>query len=132
MRKAVLVLEDLKDAIQGDVLERLDLQRAEGVARNLARLHATWLEHPKLELSWISDVSTWTRESNWFHSRRILFLERFPNHLDGVARVLLDKIELAPAVANERLKDAPLTLLHGDFRLDNIIFEQQAEPVFLD
>jgi hypothetical protein len=47
-KKAVLVLEDLKDAIQGDVLEPLALERARGVAHSLAKLHATWLEHPKL------------------------------------------------------------------------------------
>lgn len=132
-KKAVLVLEDLSDAIQGDVLEPLDIERAKAVARSLARLHATWLEHPKLaELSWILDVSTWKRESDWFHSQRSLFLERFPDHLDGLARVLLDKIEFAPGVANQRLKDAPVSLLHGDLHLDNLVFERQTEPVFLD
>jgi len=132
-KKAVLVLEDLKDAVQGDVLEKIDLRRAAGIARNLARLHATWLEHPKLaELSWISDVSIWEPENDWFHSRRDLFLERFPDHLDGLARSLLDKIEFAPNVAKRRLKKAPTTLLHGDFHLDNILFEKQVEPVFLD
>lgn len=132
-KKAVLVLEDLREAVQGDELEQLDLARAKGVARSLAGLHATWLDHPKLaELPWISDVSTWKRESDWFVSRRALFLERFPEQLDGLARLLLDKIEFAPVIANERLIDAPLTLLHGDFHLDNIIFEKQTEPVLID
>lgn len=132
-KKAVLVLEDLKDAVQGDVLEQLNLERAKGVARSLARLHTTWLGHPKLaELSWMSEVSTWKTESDWFHSRRTLFLERFPDHLNGLARLLLDKIEFAPRVANERLRDAATTLLHGDFHLDNLLFEKQTEPVFLD
>lgn len=132
-KKAVLVLEDLQDAAQGDVLVQLDLARAKGIAHSLAKLHATWLEHPKLaELTWVPDVSIWTRTNDWFQSRRALFLERFPNNLGGFARLLLDKIEFAPQIANERLKDAPKTLLHGDFHLDNIVFESQTEPVLLD
>jgi aminoglycoside/choline kinase family phosphotransferase len=132
-RKAVLVLEDLSDVIQGDVLEKLDMEREKGVAHSLARLHATWMEHPKLtELSWISDMSNWSPGSDWFHSRRALFLERFPNHLNKKALSVLDRIEFAPHVANERLKNSPVTLLHGDFHFDNIVFEKRIEPVLLD
>jgi streptomycin 6-kinase len=132
-KMAVLLLEDLRDASQGDVLEHLDLDRAKGVAHSLARLHGTWLEHPKLaELSWVSDASAWTREEGWYQSRRTLFLERFPDRLDGLARILLEKIELGPRVANERLAKAPITLLHGDFHLDNFLFDKQTEPVMLD
>ncbi|MCG8348677.1 MAG: ecdysteroid 22-kinase family protein [Chloroflexales bacterium] len=132
-QKAVLVLEDVPDALQGDVLEQLDLERAQAVARNLARLHATWLDHPTLaELPWLPDVSMWERDAAWFDSRRTLFLQRFGDHLHGVSRMLLDRLEHAPRVANARLSSAPTTLLHGDFHLDNIIFEQQTEPVLLD
>jgi thiamine kinase-like enzyme len=35
-------------------------------------------------------------------------------------------------VANERLANAPETLLHGDFHLDNFLFEKKTEPVILD
>lgn len=132
-KRAVLVLEDLSGAIQGDVLEPLDAEPAKGVARSLAKLHTTWLGHPMLaELSWISDVSTWNPEDDWFHARRSLFLERFPGHLGGLARSLLDQIESAPAATNERLKEAPVSLLHGDFHLDNLLFGKLTEPVFLD
>jgi thiamine kinase-like enzyme len=132
-KKAALVLEDIKETDQGDALKLVDLERAQGIAISLARLHSAWLDHPKLtQLSWISDLSTWERQSDWFRSRRTLFLERFPDHLNGMARALLDKIERAPVVANERLRGAPLGLSHGDFHLDNLLFEKQVEPVFLD
>ena len=132
-QKAILVLEDLSDAIQGDVFVPLEPARAEEIACSLAKFHATWLQHPKLaELSWIPDLSTWNRDIDWFQPRRARFLERFPDHLNGLARLLLDKIELAPVVSNARLSEAPKTLLHGDFHLDNLLFENETEPVFLD
>jgi thiamine kinase-like enzyme len=132
-QQAVLVLEDVPNAIQGDALEQLDRERAQAVARNVARLHATWLDHPMLaKLSWLSDVSVWERDAAWFDSRRTLFLQRFGDHLHSVARTLLDRLEHAPRVANARLASAPLTLVHGDFHLDNIIFAKQTEPVLLD
>ncbi len=132
-QQAVLVLEDLQDVVQGDVLAPLERARAEAIARSLAGLHATWLEHARLdELSWLSDVSLWKRESEWFASRRALFIERFGDRLQGLPRALLAELERAPAVANERLGDAPVTLLHGDLHLDNILFEKGTAPVLLD
>lgn len=130
---AVLVLEDLQDVTQGDVLEQLDQARAEGVARSLAGLHARWLEQERLEtLPWLADVCRWEQDSGWFASRRALFIERFGDRLEGVPRALLEQLERAPAVVNERLTAAPWTLLHGDLHLDNVVFENGSEPVLLD
>jgi len=131
--KAVLVLEDLKNVAQGDALKPVNLERAKGIARSLARLHARWLEHPKLtELSWLSNVSVWEQDQEWLDSRRSLFLMRFPNRLNGVARLLFDKLELAPKITNVRLSNAPIILIHGDFHLDNLLFEKETQAIFLD
>lgn len=131
--RAVLVLEDLQDAVQGDYLKLLDLDRAAAVARSLARLHAAWLGHPGLAAyPWLPDVTTWRKERAWFHSRKALFLERFDNRLIGLPRKLLEEIDRAAEAANLRLTAAATTLLHGDFHLDNLVFIDQVEPVFLD
>ncbi|MEM7739004.1 MAG: phosphotransferase [Deinococcota bacterium] len=130
--RTVLVLEDLQGAIQGDVLEPLDLESAKAVARSLAKLHTMWLDHSQLtEMTWIPDMSVWQQNSDWFEDRRRLFLERFPKALTGVARTWLDRLEHAPQLANARLTAAPKTLLHGDFHLDNLMFVNQ-QPIFLD
>jgi len=49
-----------------------------------------------------------------------------------LASEVLDQFEAAPEIANSRLTSAPLTLSHGDFSLDNILFESTGQPVFLD
>jgi len=131
--RAYLLLEDIQNARQGDVLQPVNLDVAKSMASDLAKLHSYYLEHSMLnELEWISDVSVWTTSDDWIDSRRKSFLERFPNKLSGTAHQLLDSMELVPQFVNQVLDDAPKTLLHGDFHLDNLLFEKQSKAVFLD
>jgi len=96
-------------------------------------MHAKWLESPELEkYGWIANVSNWEPEDGWFDSRRALFRERFEDRLKPFSTTLLDQIEATPGIANSRLATAPLTLPHGDFHLDNILFESEDQPVLLD
>ena len=130
---AVLLLEDIANATQGDVLQLLDDEQANNMAVNLAKLHATWFNNPKLdEHQWLEGISTWHPEASWFDSRRTLFLDRFENRLNELANTLLEQIEKTPDIVNGRLANAPRTLLHGDYHLDNVLFEQQNNPVLLD
>ena len=43
---AVLILEDIQNAVQGDVLRLVDSAQAEGIVRGLATMHAKWMESP--------------------------------------------------------------------------------------
>ncbi|MFK7805530.1 MAG: phosphotransferase family protein [Anaerolineae bacterium] len=131
--RGILILEDLTDVVQGDVLKRLDLHQGVELAKSLARLHSKWANNPKLvELDWVAKHLAWFRTYEWFKSRYELYLSRFPDHLDGLPRLLLDNLHNAPTVANERLRNSSSTLLHGDFHLDNIVFEQGDKPIILD
>lgn len=130
---AVLVLEDIQNAVQGDVLRLVDSSQAEGIANGLATMHAMWRGSPEFEkINWMVDVSHWRPEEGWFDSRRTLFRERFPDRLSDLANEILDQIEATPWIANRRLQAAPRTLSHGDFHLDNILFESSGQPVFMD
>jgi thiamine kinase-like enzyme len=132
-RRAVLVLEDLGNTIQGDDLEQMDEKRARLLAQGLAHLHASWLEHPRLSgFDWLPDRSVWDPEPDWFQDRRALFLTRFPEQLTGLPRRLLAQLEAAPLHANARLAGTPRTLLHGDLHLDNLRFDAQDKPILLD
>ena len=103
------------------------------MAHSLAGLHAKWLQHDVLhKADWLRPISRWELDARWFAARRALFLERFGDRLDGLARSLLDRIEHARPIANERLECAPTTLLHADLHLDNILFERETQPVILD
>lgn len=132
-QRGVMILEDLGPVVQGDCLLKLSLHQAMAVARGLAALHAIWLAHGALEDSaWLPSLASWERGPDWFAPRRALFMERFGHRLDARARALLDRIVEAQDVANERLADADITLLHADLHLDNFVFVNGTDPVFLD
>lgn len=132
-QRGAMILEDLGPVVQGDCLLKLSLHQAPAVARGLAALHATWLAHRALEeATWLPAVAVWERGPDWFEPRRALFLERFGDRLDAPARTLLDRIVEAQVVANERLAGAAITLVHADLHLDNLVFVNGTEPVFLD
>jgi fructosamine-3-kinase len=132
-KRGVLVLEDLEPVEQGDDLQQLPLDRAQLLAQSLAGMHARWMRSHDLEgADWLRVLYPWEPEVGWFASRRTVFLERFSDRLTHTARSLLNQIEYAPAVSNERLITAPNTLLHADLHLDNIVFERDGNPVILD
>lgn len=130
--RGVLVLEDLEGATQGDCLEPLDARGALAMAGVLAALHATWWERPELAAAdWLPSHAT--RDTQWLRSRRGEFLARFGDGLDPTLRALLERVEPLAARADERLSGAPITLLHGDLHLDNVLFEADTErPVLMD
>ncbi|MDJ0757127.1 MAG: aminoglycoside phosphotransferase family protein [Ardenticatenaceae bacterium] len=132
-RRAVLILEDFDDAVQGDCLRPLDAAMGAAVARELALMHVTWRGASKLSsLAWLIDRTHWPREKEWLESRRALFLDRYGDRLDRLTRQILDQAETALLAANQRLSGADKTLLHGDFHLDNLVFAGGREPVLLD
>jgi len=115
-----LVLEDIADATQGDQIAGCTPAEAEIALRELARLHAPVL----------NDLSVGTREYlnlenpiNQGLMTMLLpgFLERYadrvaPEHAEVCRRF----VEVADAWAADRRP--PLGLVHGDFRLDNLLF----------
>lgn len=130
--RAVLVLEDLEHARQGDCLEQLDRRGATVLARQLAAMHATWWERPELTAAqWLPPMSVRTHE--WLVTRRAKCLETFGDRLPWWVSQWLERVEEINARALELLSGAPQTLLHADLHLDNVLFEGDAEhPVIID
>jgi thiamine kinase-like enzyme len=133
-RRGVLVLEDLECAVQGDCLSLLDGRGAVVLAREIAALHANWWERSELGATqWLPSVRVVQRESEWFLSRRELFLSRLGDRIESRISWLLERVEQAQTRANERLAGAAMTLLHADLHLDNVVFDGGTEfPVLLD
>lgn len=129
---AVLVLEDLKDARQGDCLDQLDERGATIMARTVAALHATWWERRELSSAgWLPPMTVRTRE--WLLTRREQCLATFGDGLPEWVRQMLDRVEAINERALELLADAPHTLLHADLHLDNVLFDGGPEhPILID
>ncbi len=124
-----LLMEDIAGAAQGDQIAACSPDIAAAVLDEMAGLHAPCWEVPGLEgLEWLNRA---TPESDGFLVALLPsllpgFLERYadtlaPEH-QQVCRLFVEHL---PAYL--RLRSGPCTVSHGDFRLDNLLF-QPDEP----
>ncbi len=125
----VLLLEDLAPGRRlGDQVGSCSLAEAELAVREAARLHATWWQNPRLdELDWMPYVNDPVNKAaqeqfaqSWepFRER---FADRLPSWLPDAARKLGENIE----AILDSFTEPPRTVLHGDYRLDNMFFGEE-------
>jgi hypothetical protein len=121
-----LVLEDAAPAVQGDQITGCTVQEARLAVHELARLHAPLLGDPELA------AIPWLNQENPL-SQAIMtglldaFLDRYderitPEHQEVCRRFVAG---LDAWVAD---RQPPLGLVHGDYRLDNMLFGQPGAP----
>jgi hypothetical protein len=119
----VLLLEDLAPARQGDQLAGCAIEQAALVVDEMVKLHAPLWDSPALaELDWLgrgADGRTMIAAALPTFWKG--FVTRYADRLDpavlDVGRTLLASID-----AYARLDTGPATIVHGDFRLDNLLF----------
>ena len=122
---AALLLEDLQGLSRGDQLTGLSVAQARRAVGWVAAMHAQWWEAQQLaDLAWLPRLGGWTEgelvhayQSQWRAFARTFANALEPASLDAGAR-LCDELE---ALLRE-LAASPRTLLHGDFRADNLFF----------
>ena len=130
-----LLMEDIAGAAQGDQIAACSPGVARAVLDEMAGLHAPCWEVPELAgLEWLNRA---TPESDGFLVALLPsllpgFLERYadtlaPEH-QQVCRLFVEHL---PAYL--RLRGGPRTVSHGDFRLDNLLFQpDDPRPVVVD
>lgn len=127
----VLLLEDLGERTQFDQLDGCSVDHALIAAREVAAHHAWyWNDSEIIDADWTvrtcdppnPQALPPTLRQSWplIESE---FAHLLPGPMFEAARRMPDAcVELL-----ERLSDAPMTLLHGDYRLDNLFFDEGAE-----
>jgi hypothetical protein len=126
----VLILSDLAPARQGDQLVGLDFAGLVPCIEAAAGLHALLWNDPRLDaLPWLSrDNGELIR--HLFPQFYLGFRERYAARLDP------DVLDLGAGIA-ERLdaylarEPAARTIVHGDLRIDNILFAPGGDPCWL-
>lgn len=117
-----LVLEDLAPALPGDQIAGCSVDEALAAAVNVAGLHAaTWNDPAIRELPWlIPDLTTMPEfTAELLAKANDQFLERYPVE-PTTASVFRGFTERFVAWATGRPE--PYSLLHSDYRLDNLLF----------
>ena len=120
----VLVMEDLAPAVQGDQIAGCTPEQARGAALNLAGLHGprwcdlTLTDIENLSLSGPDDVKLL---ADLYGPTTDLFVDGLGDLLDAeTVTTLRDCVEVVEAWSLGRLER--FGLVHGDYRLDNLMF----------
>lgn len=128
----VLLLEDLGRCRTADQVVGATPADAFAAAEMLGSMHASYWDHPKLRsLRWLPGPSdpVIADYGSLFDATWPSFLE---SHGAAIDPALL---EIAPGVASRfddacrRFTNGVITLVHGDFRLDNLCFVEGPPPV---
>ena len=120
----LLLLEDLAPALVGDQVAGCSFEDSDLAIRHLAKLHATWWESPELDgLDWapLWNVNGHMVEATYSQSWHS-FLELLGDRLTPSLIDIGERLGRDPNYVRNQLAKPPRTLVHGDYRLDNLFF----------
>ena len=121
----VLLLEDLAPARAGDQVAGCSVAESEQAVREIAGFHAAWWENASLaELDWMRPADSGSTEFQRLYQRSWARLtaemgDGLPGSLSEVGERLGRNVAAIRSLAAE----PPQTLVHGDYRLDNMFFD---------
>ncbi len=128
------LLEDLSYARFGDAEGACSIDDGTAAMGALARLHASWWNSAQLaELPWLP-----TRAEHLAAMLGLVdeawptFVSRFESTLDDGAMQVLTRCPDILNTAQGALSSGSFTLLHGDYKLDNLFFTDEGEVLAFD
>ncbi|MBA4019488.1 MAG: hypothetical protein C0483_20170 [Pirellula sp.] len=124
-----LMLEDLAALDAGDQVQGLTLQQALATVETIGRFHAQWWDSPRLAtLDWMPHRNL---KPARFQAAWPKFRELFGPQLPPAAIVLGDELAERLETLLEEMEQGPHTIVHSDFRADNLLFDARAtaDPV---
>ncbi len=115
-----LVLEDLAPAMQGDQIAGATDEQVITAATNLAGLHGPRWNDPELtQIGWLA--SSGEQAVAYIEVVMPIFLERYSDRMSKRAQMVLG--EFGAKCGNWIARQpTDITLVHGDYRLDNLMF----------
>ncbi len=121
-----LLLEDVAPATQGDQIAGCEVEDARLAIHELARLHAPVFADPQLGgTPWLNQASILTQAM--LTQLLAAFLDRYGERVAADHREVCERfVESLDGWAADRRP--PLGLVHGDYRLDNLLFGAEQAP----
>ena len=126
-----LVLEDFGHRTMVSQIAGIDRERATEAVQALAQVHAQWWESPQLDsLTWMPraiDVKV-TQAGEGYRQAWPRFVELFGDRLpDGAIELGAQVGPTWETTQTAMYEQGPKTIVHGDFRADNLMFDDEAE-----
>lgn len=130
-RRFIVLMEDLGSARIGDQVAGATVQDAGLALDVLAEFHAAFWNSPDLHRDWIVRQDDTPLVVHGVYERALpAFEERFRQQIDeGGSREVLDWVTANGPALLRRVGGGPTqTLVHGDFRMDNLVFFDEQHP----
>jgi hypothetical protein len=128
-RRVVLLLEDLSSGRQGDVLQGCSIDDVAHVIDELAPFHARyWGGRAPAGGFEPTRLAPAAHQERYQH-RLELLLEHHANALSPDVLRIARRLGTNLAATAEKLNEGPMTLIHGDLHLDNLIFDISGRAV---
>lgn len=143
----VLLIEDVIWGNVGDQIEGGTIDTVESVIDHIGAFHRQWWQDPRIDkLKWLADgeVRRLENATGWqeFYVKAWAKLgELMPEIADGAVSSVAEELGQSYAMILRAAADSPRTLIHGDCRLDNILFTKTTDtttarpiraPTFID
>ena len=126
-----LLFEDLGPARGGNQIAGCGLADAEAVIDQAAALHApSWRNPAMLDADWLQpDPAAAAQVKALYPQAQAIFRERYKDSLEPEFMALCEALAEHTAATDRPVEK--VSLVHGDFRLDNVLFDIKggAEPV---
>jgi Phosphotransferase enzyme family len=119
--RAVLLLEDLTEARQGDVLVGCSPEDARRVLRAIAPFHARHWRSP--DATWLLRGRDPAARQAAFDARVSRFLELHGPAVPADVRALVERLRSGLADVITSLGGGARTIVHWDLQLDNVLFD---------
>jgi hypothetical protein len=125
----MLLLEDLSPSLPGDQLKGCSPAVARAAVLELVGLHApSWCDEALRDVEWL-DEATEDRVALGraiYQAQLAPFLARFQDRLEPDEVGIIEAVASSKGPPFELLSD-PFSLVHIDYRLDNLMIDEQAE-----
>ena len=131
--QSLILLEDLRGTgTPGDQVDGCARDQAMLAIAALGRFHATWADDAKLAtIPWLVDGVELVRTAMMqaYEPAVQPFMELFGSSLGARIRAIVPDLHLRTLrLMDEELQAVPMTVAHGDYRLDNLYFGHANAP----
>lgn len=125
-----LLLEDMRPAAQGDQLAGCSEAVARAAVLELVGLHApSWNDHSLKELAWLGEPTPEAKDMmvGLYNAQLPGFMERYGERLEADQRQIIEALGQSSEVLGRALSE-PYSLVHIDYRLDNLLIDESVQP----
>ncbi|MBL7174713.1 MAG: phosphotransferase [Desulfobacteraceae bacterium] len=125
-RRYILLLEDFGDLEQISHLEGCTIEDAKMVMKPLGIAHAELWESPLLNKFWLKDHGDFSNMIAFLSNRwQPIIKKTHPGKISPKMQAFFDWLNKNNKKLDEYTKTRPHTLIHTDYRLDNIFFDRE-------